>query len=294
MLTKVQEIEKTTPAALEIVDLERFPLHRPASATLASRVEEAREQLTADGCCRLASLIRPEALARVAAETQALAPYAHFTRSRATVYGGEPDFSFPADHPRRVEVQRDNGFVAGDMISPGSLMRALYHAPEFQAFLARCIGVDVIYEFADPLASLVVNVLHSGAGHGWHFDTNEFVVTLLTQPPEAGGRFEYCPGIRTPKEEHYGMVGRVLAGERDPVRILDLCPGDLQIFFGRYSMHRVTPVEGVHERHTVIFAYARRPGMIGNPAKTRQIFGRLSDSHSGDAAAYARDDGLTD
>jgi hypothetical protein len=276
--------------ALSPVDLDRYPLDAPGGQTYRHCVAEARAALQNDGCAVLKRLIRPAALSGIAEETRALAPQAHFTSSRATVYGGTPDPDRPEGHPLRAEVQRDNGFVAGDLIGPETRIRQLYHAPEFRRFIGACLGFEEIHEFADPLAQLVVNVLPPGTGHGWHFDSNEFIVTLLTQPPEGGGAFDYCPQIRAPGAENYGAVARVLEGDRAPVRRLDLEAGDLQIFFGRYSLHRVSPVQGARDRHTVIFAYAREPGLVGNPEKTRQIFGRTTEGHAG---AAARDDGLT-
>ena len=33
-------------------------------------------------------------------------------------------------------------------------------------------------------------------GFPWHFDTNNFTVTLALQNADAGGEFEYVPAIR--------------------------------------------------------------------------------------------------
>ncbi len=280
-------------AGLDSLDLERYPLDRPESDLYAGRVAEARESLADDGCCVLPGLVRPAALAEMAAETRRLAPEAHVITANPTVYGGSPDESFPEGHPRRRSVARANGFVAADRIGPETRIRRLYEAPAFRAFVGACMGLEEIHPYADPLAQLVVNVLRPGAGHGWHFDTNEFAVSLLTQPPDAGGGFEYCPQIRSPQQENEAAVAAVLDGERGAVRRLELRPGDLQLFFGRYSLHRIAPVEGQRERHTVIFAYARRPGMTGNPEKTRHLFGRVTGEHAA-GADRLRHDGLTD
>ena len=67
------------------------------------------------------------------------------------------------------------------------------------------------------------------------------------------------------------------------MRRLRLRPGDLQLFTGRYSLHRVTEVEGTRSRHTAIFAYSERPGVIGTPERTRQLFGRVTPAHGTDA-----------
>jgi hypothetical protein len=82
----------------------------------------------------------------------------------------------------------------------------------------------------------------------------------------------------------------VLGGTRAPVKRLDLQAGDLQIFYGRNSLHRVTRIEGARERHTVILGYAEEPGQIAGAARTKRLFGRVSDAHlEADARGRTRD-----
>ena len=52
----------------------------------------------------------------------------------------------------------------------------------------------------------------------------------------------------------------VLGGGRNGVHTLDLRPGDLQIFRGRYSLHSVSLVGADSKpRHAAIFAYTEKP-----------------------------------
>jgi len=79
------------------------------------------------------------------------------------------------------------------------------------------------------------------------------------------------------------------------VRALDLAPGDLQIFYGRLSLHQVTEVRGSRERHTLIFGYAREPGFIGRAARTRKLFGRIAPVHEREETeGLKRSDSLKD
>jgi hypothetical protein len=152
-----------------------------------------------------------------------------------------------------------------------------------------------VYPMADPLAGLVVNVLEPGREHPWHFDTNLFTVSLMTRKSEAGGLFEYCPGIRSGDDECLAEVRGVITGaSRKAVRQLDLAPGDLQLFKGRYALHRVAPVTGGRARHTVIFAYCEQSGVVGTPERTRQLFGRVLPIHEDVARASRRLDALLD
>ena len=58
------------------------------------------------------------------------------------------------------------------------------------------------------------------------------------------------------------------------------CYGDLQIFRGRHSLHRVTRVgAGSPPRHAAIFAYTLEPGVVGRVERTLQLFGRVLPEH---------------
>lgn len=116
---------------------------------------------------------------------------------------------------------------------------------------------------------------------------------VLTRPAAHGGVFEYCPNIRSTESENLADVSAVLAGDgQHLVRRLTLRPGDLQLFRGRFALHRVATVRGDRARHTAIFAYSQRPGVIGSPERTRQLFGRVLPEHL--ATATVRGDTLLD
>lgn len=276
-------LDPTLPLA-EIVDLDRYPIDRLEGPEGAALVTRCREQLNGDGCIVLDGFVRPDALTQLGAETAHLGPHAHYNSIVTNIYNSDPDPSLPADHPVNVFNERTNGFVAGDMIPPGTLIRSLYENASFKSFIAAALEEPVLYEYADPLAGLVVNCLKPDCQHPWHYDSNDFIVTMMTRQPEAGGTFEYCPKIRSADDENMEAVTRVLAGDRTPVRSLDLEPGDLQIFYGRLSLHRVAKVEGTRDRHTVIFSYARQEGFIGRASRTRKLFGRVAPIHQREEA----------
>lgn len=262
-----------------LLDLERYPIDQLDSDAGRALINHCRKQLEDDGCVVLEQFVPAEALARLEAETERLSPEAHYNQTETNPYNGDPDPDLPASHPKNRFADRTNGFVAGDRINSETIIRQVYESPDFQRFIAAVVELDEIHEYADPLAGLVINVLREGCQHPWHYDTNEFIVTMMTRQSEDGGQFQYAPGIRSPEGENFDAVEKVLDGDHSQVRKIDLQPGDLQIFFGRYSLHRVTPVSGARERHTVIFAYAKEPGFIGRPERAKRIFGRMAPIH---------------
>lgn len=261
------------------VDLDRFPLDRLDTRAGRELVEDCRRQLANDGCVVLKNFVPADAVARLETETLRLSPEAHYNECETNPYNSAADPELPPEHPKNCFDDRTNGFVAGDRIDNDTIIRRIHADHDFQRFIAAVVGMEEIHPYADPLADLVVNVLRDGCQHPWHYDTNEFIVTMLTRKPEAGGRFEYAPGIRSPENENFEAVQEVLEGDRSRVKSIELELGDLQIFFGRYSLHRVTPVRGSRERHSVIFAYAREPGFVGRPERAMRIFGRMAPVH---------------
>ena len=79
------------------------------------------------------------------------------------------------------------------------------------------------------------------------------------------------------------------------MRTLNLEPGDLEIFRGRYSLHRVARVApGSKPRHAAIFAYTEQAGVIGRVERTQQLFGRVLPQHIAAEKDRVRSDNLID
>lgn len=279
----------------QVVDTDRYPLSEPSSAAWQNVVSRARRELQTVGCCVLPGFVRPTECDALRQECATVAPLAYYDVESVNAYNIAVGSSLPAAHPGRFAMRRGNAFVARDQIPADFAVHQLYTSEEFQRFVASCFDLPRIHELADPLAGLCVNVVTPGMEHPWHFDTNEFAVSLLTQAPEAGGDFEYCPNIRTAQSENLADVAAVLAGEAGHlVRRLTLRPGDLQLFLGRYSLHRVGAVAGGTARHSVIFAYTERPGVVGSVARTKQLFGRVLPEHVAAENSAVRVDQLLD
>lgn len=285
-----------TRVVSQLVNTARYPLSLPSSPAWKRVVSHIRHELETIGCSVLRNFIRPSQLTALRRESECLAPLAYYTLETVNAYNIALDANLPHDHPGKVLMERGNAFVARDRIPSDGLLHQAYTCALFQQFIADCFDLSQVYPLADPLAGLCLNVIPPGREHPWHFDTNEFTVSLLTQQQEAGGLFEFCPQIRTPLAENLEAVRAVLLGrDEGRIRRLELRPGDLQLFKGRYALHRVSPVAGATARHTAIFAYTAQPGIIGQAERTRQLFGRVLDCHlEANRAGSARADGLLD
>lgn len=279
----------------ELIDLDRYPLQDRDHPARADALAFARTGLAAEGCAVLPDLLRPAGLQRLRDEAWALKRTAYYTTSSINPYFSTADPSLPDDHPVNIFTEKSSGFIPGDAWPDDSPTDAVYRWPPLLAFLAEALGVPSLCCYADPLACLTVNILDPGQQFAWHYDTNDFAVTLLLDEADEGGLFQYAPNIRTPEHEPFAAVAEVLLGRSDKVKTLKLRPGDLQIFRGRYSVHQVSRVaERSRPRHAAILAYTEDDGVIGRAERTRQIFGRTLAVHEEAERSRVRHDDLMD
>jgi hypothetical protein len=267
-------------ALADIIDLDRYPLEDLDSPLRAEAVGAARIRLREEGCAVLPDLLRIDGRRRLSAEARANKHLTHYSHISINPYFSQPDPALPDDHPVNTFGERSGGFIPGDAWAEGSPTEAVYRWQPLLGFLAECLEIDELHCYADPLACLTVNVLDPGQQFAWHYDTNDFAVTLLLDESRSGGLFQYVPNIRAAGAEPFDEVADVLADQSGRVKTLELHPGDLQIFRGRHSLHRVTRVPADAEpRLAAIFAYTEQPNVIGRIERTKQLFGRVLAEH---------------
>ncbi len=261
----------------DIVDLQRYPIDRPESPELAAVIADARTRLADNGCAVIKGFVRPEAVAAMAAESQALRNQGKHSEKEVTAY---PPFllsdraGWPQDHPRAWHKTRRNRFVTYDLIGQDSPLRRLYESRAMTDLVRRCIGKERLYLYGDPLGACTLSLQTEGEELPWHFDVTHFVVSLLVQKPEAGGDFQYVPHIKSAEDENYEGVAEALNGGSSRAITLDLQPGDLQLFEGRYSIHRVTAPVGPVSRSIALLSYCERPGEICEESMQLLQYGR--------------------
>lgn len=264
----------------DIVDLDTYPIHKMDSTVRSDLVAETRDQMDRYGCFRISDFIRVEAVEQMLAEAQSLHDQTTWSVMTHNPYASPDDTSFPDGHPRRFFQHRESGFINSDLIAYDSPLNRIYDADVMTHFVWECLGTErPIYKWADPLGCNPYGVMESDHYFPWHFDGNEFTVSILVQRAESGGIFEYVPDIRQPGHENYERVQAVLEGSREEVRVLDLQPGDLQLFKGRYSMHRVTKIVGDTTRYIALPTYVHDPYRMNRPHHSTTFYGRATELH---------------
>ncbi len=254
-----------------IVDLDRFPLDNKAFQ------EESRQTLDRDGVVQLSRFLTGTALAALNKEALSLHPLAYFTQQHHTVYLDQPQQQLPPSDARSWKITSTKGAVTTDQIPSDSPLKTLYNSGQFQSYLCSVLGEKALYPYADPLSSININYYQAGQELGWHFDHSSFSITLLTQTPTAGGHFQYLTSMRNSAkgDQNYSGVSEILAGGGDSPGMLPQQPGDLVVFRGRDTLHRVTPIVGQRMRILNVLAYNVEPNQSLSEHARMTFFGRL-------------------
>jgi hypothetical protein len=290
-------IEASNDAAFcrKLVNYRRYPIDDVDHAARRAAIGRCCRSLEKDGCAVIKKFLSKEGLRLLLQEAVERKPKTYISNSKTTnVYFSSDDFSLPRGHPRWVFLERSNGFITSDNFDEKCASRRLYRWAALTRFIADCLGKNRLYVYDDPISNMIVNVGKPGTCFNRHFDTNEFTITMLLKPTTSGGHFGYVPKLRSAEDECYADVSRVLNGDRSSVVRLELEPGDPQIFLGRFSLHRVTENSGDDDRLLLVMSYAEKPGKIGSVYRTRQLYGKVTETHLRAGRNRVRNDALMD
>ena len=276
----------------EIINLENYPINDTGSIKYNELINYTRKQLNEDGCCVLSNFIRPDSIKRMKDEVDRNLEKIYFTSDQHNPYFTKEDKTLNENHPKRIFTVRQSGYLNSDDLEKDSDLNKFYGLEEMLKFVSDSLEVFPLYTWADPLGKNPYSVMHTDHYFPWHFDGNDFTLSILVQKAEKGGLFEYSPDIRSKDNENFEKVTKVLKGDRSKVKSLDLKPGDLQIFKGRFSIHRVTKIEGKTSRYIALPCYVKDPLKINKPEHSKQVYGKALPIHF--KRQNIEGDGLTD
>jgi hypothetical protein len=154
------------------------------------------------------------------------------------------------------------------------MLRTLYRDATLTRRIAQMLDEPALFQLADPVMACTSTVMYEGDTHGWHFDLNDFVVSILLQAAEAGGTFDFAPNIRDEGDENYPGVAAALDGRSEGLRSIKAEAGTLLLFCGRRALHRVPPVRGKVPRVIALFSYDRTPNVRYGGEVYSRVVGR--------------------
>ena len=258
------------------VDVKRYPIDQLDSRPGQALVRQCRDSLSTSNFFVLPGFITPEASAVMARESETLLSQSHFMNNRRTVYQAlENEYSdLPPEHPRNRAFGYRCQIIGYEWIPSSHAIRKFYQWDALPKFLAAALGLPSLYHFDDPYQATTLLIHEQGQGTPWHFDdNNDFTVTLLLQSPASGGDFELVPNIRNSHNQNYDGLMQLFEGDEREVVTVPRHAGDIVVFQGRHSIHRVTPVWGDVPRIIAVMTFVDQPGLHAPLAVNRGAYG---------------------
>lgn len=263
------------------IDFERYPIDRYLKdgdlAAMRPVIDALRDDLDRQQYCSLPGFFTESAVAEAAAQALAVIDRANAAQSLRNCYlRREGDPSFPDDHPRNILNPGRYRMIAADLFAEDAHIKRLYAWAPFRAFVAAIVGEPELFPSEDPLQPVNVICYGDGDQSAWHYDSNNaFTMTLMLQAAEAGGAFQLAANTRNgPDDEDIPYMKEVLSGESPRIAEVSRASGELTIFRGCNSLHRVTPVSGDTQRLMAVFVYESEPGVTGDPEVNMTVYGR--------------------
>jgi hypothetical protein len=255
-----------------LVDLERYPLCNDAA--FEPITERCRVQLQESSFACLPGFLRSDVAQLMTTEVLKALPRAYRREQTFSAYDESTLDQYAADHVRRRKHESRQFIVATDVLSRFGLLRTLYANETLTRRIAQMLGEPALFQLADPVMACTSTVMYEGDRHGWHFDLNDFVISILLQAPEAGGTFDFAPNIRDDADENYAAVAAALDGHSSAVRSIKVEAGTLLLFCGRRALHCVPPVFGKTPRVIALLSYDREPGVRYGADVYSRVVGR--------------------
>lgn len=243
-------------------------------STLATEAEALKVQLAKTGIVMMPNFLSSKGLQSLQDECLNCKNQAYQSQSSYNVYIKPDDPNFDINSARNRRFKTSKKCVPDDLIPSSSVLRTIYDSPELRAFFATVVGADQLYPYADNLSSININYYSPGDALEWHFDNADFTITLLAQACAEGGVYEYCTDMRYDKNgnENYDLVEKIL-DERIETQKEFVNAGDLMIFRGNKSLHRVTPIlKG--ERILITLNFNTAPNISLSEESRKTFFGR--------------------
>ena len=282
-LIAAEDVQVTNPR--ELIDIESYPIDNATSPIRRALVERCRQDLDEQAICALEGFVKPEFAIRMAEESTKLAESGYKNENMRTPYGWMYNQDFPKDHPRAAMFLNSSSVVLTHQFPGNTLIEELYYWDALTEFVREVLGLNTLYRCECPSLSLMLSSMEKGDQVGWHFDTNDGVVSMLLQSPDRGGEFECVPYIRSEENENYETVSKLFSGEEEIVLKPKITPGTFVLFKGRRTCHRVTKVgETSKPRLIALFSYNEEPGMIFPEATVNDFMDPSPTPYYGKAA----------
>jgi hypothetical protein len=255
-----------------LANLDRYPLLDDMG--FAEVAAHCRQQLKESSFASLPGFLNAGIAEQMTGEVLAALPRAYRRERAFSAYENASPDEYPPQHVRQRQHWSRQFVVSNDILPKDGMLVSLYRNETLTRRIAELLDEPKFFTLADPVLSCTSTVMYEGDTHGWHFDLNDFVVSILLQAPESGGTFDFVPNIRDKGRENYHAVADAMENRSADLRSIKVEAGTLLLFCGRRALHRVPPVGGAKPRVIALFSYDRKPDVRYSPDVYTRVIGR--------------------
>lgn len=269
-----------------MINYNQYPIGTSSTSEYEALVKTCKEQLCRDGFVSLRHFLEPSSVDALVSGILDIEKGGggFYSTERHNVFLEDHTPSSLHDneintlHPRHIQLNSSKLIInAKDLAPHAAELNNLFYSSTFLDFICDVLQTK-LYPSIDEYGKYYANIFHEGDGLNFHFDRSEFSISLILQPAEQGGKFEFVPNSRHVVEEWREMPlnTKDLQNALDPnefnLHVPELAAGDLYLFHGQKSLHRVSEVvRGT--RINVILTFNTAPESTLNSYTLKKFFG---------------------
>lgn len=267
-----------------MINYEEYPITSATEYAYVALIQTCREQLDKQGFVSLKHFLLPRSVGSLLSsvldlESQSVGFYSTEHHNVFLEDSNDQNTS-NSFHPRHIQLKSSKLLInARDLAPRVSELDDLVQSEAFLTFIKDVLQMNKLYPSTDEYGKYYANIFHVGDGLNYHFDRSEFSISLILQPAEQGGQFQFVPNSREVVETWDEMPLRDLQYALDvsstksmKVQEPELAAGDLYLFRGQNSLHRVSEVTK-GKRINIILTFNSEPNVILNNYTLKKFFG---------------------
>jgi len=244
-----------------MIDFEKYPINAKGSDAYEKLLQSTKKTINEKGSVSLTNFLTKQGTDLLQQTVIDKTPEANRTRRYNNAYDMEVPDDIAADHPLNIILESSYSSLGRSQLRD-TFIDELYTCTYIKDFAADVLDIPQLYFHDDSYNACVVMMYQPGDKIDWHFDYGQFVCLINVHEISEGGFHECVTDVRTEDDNGYEAVGRVLNGDRSQVQQSRSSPGAFTIFKGRYSLHRVSIVEGTETRKSLVMTYEDKQGVV--------------------------------
>lgn len=272
-----------------MINYSEYPIDAASTSEYAAMIKICKEQLRVQGFVSLKNFLDSRCVSSLVSSILDLEQLGvgFYSTERHNVFlednakeSSSTDQGAKSLHPRHIQLKSSKLLInANDLVRKAPELDILFQSTAFLHFIRDVLQLN-LYPSSDEYGKYYANIFNKGDGLNFHFDRSEFSISLILQPADDGGRFQFVPNSREIVEGWSEMplntedLRSAIAASSSKYTLEepDLAAGDFYLFRGQNSLHRVSEIT-TGKRINVILTFNTEPDVMLNNYTLQKFFG---------------------